>query len=146
VSSVRYIYDLLIDFYDTSGSSAYLGAMDERVGLADAELRLILGSTGIQLTASIFPGDGGATTFPPFGSKVVVSSGVWHHIEIDADYSKSPAIASFIFDGATVVDHASITGATFGIGNVTVEAGFLYVSAPTSGWKIRVDNVAVFTQ
>ncbi len=145
-ATVRYVYDLLVDFSDGSGSNAYISPMDERVGVSDTELRLILGNTGMQFSGAITPGDGGATTYPNFGPKTAVSSSVWHHVEIDADYSQSPAVTSFIFDGTTIVDHASVPGATFGVGALTVEAGFLYVSSPTTGWKIRIDNVAVFTE
>jgi hypothetical protein len=145
-TTARYEYDLLVDSYDLNGSSAYIGAMDERVGLADTEIRLILGSSGLQLTGAVTPGDGGATIYPQLSSKVTVNAGGWHHVKIEVEYSLSPASVTFTFDTTVVADHVAIQGATFGIGNVTIQAAFLYASSPTTGWKIRVDNVQAFTQ
>lgn len=146
VKLAHYAYDVLVDFYDTGGSNAYIGAIDERVGTADTEVRLILSAAGVLAAGVVTPGDGGASTFPTLSAKVSVSGATWHHVDLLIDYTSSPTAVTFTFDSAIVANHVAVPGATFGAGNITVEAGFLYVSTPTSGWKIRVDNVAVFTE
>ena len=142
--SVRYEYDLLVDTYDTSGSVAFIGAMDERVGLADVELRLYLNAVGVGLGAAIADPDG-ATSFPTFASELSLSVGNWHHVTVDVDYGRTPAKVSFSFDTVSVFADADVPGATFGPGAITAQAGFLYARTPTAGWKIRVDNVVVYT-
>ena len=146
VHFVRFQYDLFVAKYDrTAGSSAFLNPSDMRAGLTDVELRLYLDSDGFGLGAAVTASDGGST-YPEVGPKMTLTSGAWHHVEIDTDYSQTPAAVTFSFDYTVVVSDAGIPGATFGPGAITIEAPIEYARTPTSGWNIRVDNVAVFAQ
>ena len=143
---IHFVYDIIIDEYDTtSGLRLELGELDITSNGNLLGIREEIASSGIACFGAVYPNDAGSS-FPLIAPRVAFAPNVWHHVDVAVDVTQSPATGSFVLDGVQQASDMAIMGATFGPGSLNVIGGVYYATQPTSGWKLRIDNIAVWAQ
>lgn len=138
------VYDIAFDVLDTTTSSRLeLCMFSVSVGSSILNVRLVASSGGLTTTAAVYAPDG-AVSYPSLGNTATPSTGVWHHVDMSLDLTQTPATVSASIDGLPYAGDAGIPGATFGPGPLSLVAGVYYGTQPTTGWKLRIDNVAMW--
>jgi hypothetical protein len=141
---IHLVYDLIIDELDTtSGSRLTIAELEITSNGNLLGIREEIEPSGIACFGAVYPNDGGST-FPLISPRLALGANVWHHVDVVVDLTKSPAQGGFAFDGTQQVSNVDIVGATFGPGALTIVGGVYYATQPTSGWKLRIDNIAVW--
>jgi hypothetical protein len=145
VNHARIVYRFFIDTPDRTGAALHLCTVTASSAAAQVNARLTLASGSAKFLGATYPADGGAAIFSNLTAQVLVSEGTWHDVDLSLDFVQQPARVSAKLDGVALAADETLSLVTLGPSPLKLQIGALYAGAPTTGWRVRIDDYAVFT-